>query len=153
MCPWSRRSYFASFALARAVRLELQKMNAEMLFISGSLGLGHLGRDLDIADALRKNDSGIEISWLAEDRASLILKEAGGRLLPEAGLLAQGNERKEDFTKEYPPTHKLDEEHGKGLSGNAALLTMVVGRERFALVVGDEAYDILIVRVLSPSSG
>lgn len=76
-------------------------MNAKMLFISGSLGLGHLGRDLDIADVLRKNDSGIVISWLAEDPASLILKEAGERLLPEAGLLAQGNEKLEDFAKEY----------------------------------------------------
>jgi hypothetical protein len=60
-----------------------------------------LGRDLDIADALRKNDSGIVISWLAEDPASLILKEAGERLLPEAELLAQGNEKLEDFAKEY----------------------------------------------------
>jgi len=76
-------------------------MNAKMLFISGSLGLGHLEQDFDIADALRKNDSGIEISWLAEDPASLILKEAGERLLPEAESLIQGNERKEDFTKEY----------------------------------------------------
>ena len=76
-------------------------MNAKMLFISGSLGLGHLEQDFDIADALRKNDSGIEISWLAEDRVSLILKEAGGRLLPGAESLIQGNERKEGFTKEY----------------------------------------------------
>ena len=51
------------------------------------------------------------------------------------------------------PTHKLDEEHEKGLSGNAALLTRIMEREHFALAVGDEAYDILIARVLSPSSG
>lgn len=48
------------------------------------------------------------------------------------------------------PTHKLDEEHEKGLSGNAALLTRIMEREHFDLVVGDEVYDILIARVLSP---
>ena len=38
----------------------------------------------------------------------------------------------------------------KDRSGNAALLTRVMEREHFDLVVGDEAYDILISRVLSP---
>ena len=48
------------------------------------------------------------------------------------------------------PTHKLGQEHEKGLSGNAALLTRIMEREHFALAVGDEAYNILIVRVSSP---
>jgi predicted glycosyltransferase len=40
------------------------------LFISGSLGLGHVGRDLEIAGALRKLRPEVEVSWMAESPAS-----------------------------------------------------------------------------------
>ena len=60
-----------------------------VLFISGSLGLGHIGRDLEIAKKLLKSDPEIQISWLADYPATLVLKEAGENLLPEAELITQ----------------------------------------------------------------
>ncbi len=48
-----------------------------ILFISGSLGLGHVGRDLEIAKAVRKDHPDIEISWLADNPATVVLKMLG----------------------------------------------------------------------------
>jgi len=50
----------------------------KVLFISGSLGLGHASRDLAIARELRRLDPEMGIAWLAAPPASSILKEAGG---------------------------------------------------------------------------
>jgi predicted glycosyltransferase len=63
----------------------------KILFVSGSIGLGHVGRDLEIAQALRKLCPDIEISWMAESPASEVLQKAGEKLLPEASQLSSGN--------------------------------------------------------------
>ena len=72
-----------------------------ILFISGSLGLGHVGRDIEIAKALRKLRPEIEISWMAESPASDVLKRNGENLLPEADLLFSSNSVMEKTAKEY----------------------------------------------------
>lgn len=56
----------------------------EILFISGSGGLGHATRDLAIARALRRAVSGARIRWLAAPPASDVIQEAGEELLPHA---------------------------------------------------------------------
>ena len=43
----------------------------KILFISGSAGLGHVTRDLAIANELHKQNPEIELSWLAADPALL----------------------------------------------------------------------------------
>ncbi len=57
------------------------------LFISGSIGLGHVGRDLAIAQELRRLRPDVEIDWLAGDPATRQLKLAGERLLPECEVV------------------------------------------------------------------
>jgi len=128
-------------------------MNAKkILFISGSLGLGHIGRDLQIAKALRKEHPEIDISWLAEDPATIVLKEAGEKLLSEADLLARGNTKLDNSAKDYKANLvRWAMNMRKGWSGNAALLAKVMEREHFDLVVGDEAYDIIVEMVNNPS--
>jgi predicted glycosyltransferase len=39
--------------------------STRVLYISGSIGLGHARRDLAIARELRRLDPGVEIAWLA----------------------------------------------------------------------------------------
>jgi predicted glycosyltransferase len=56
----------------------------KVLYISGSLGLGHITRDLAIANELRTQNNDIEIAWLAAHPASMMIAQAGERLLPEA---------------------------------------------------------------------
>lgn len=47
-----------------------------VLFISGSIGLGHAARDLAIAGELRRLDPAIEIDWLAGDPARRLIEDA-----------------------------------------------------------------------------
>ena len=62
-----------------------------ILYISGSIGLGHAGRDLAIANELRRLNPSIEIAWLAGDPARRLLEEAGETLLPPVGRLRRGD--------------------------------------------------------------
>jgi hypothetical protein len=59
-----------------------------VLFISGSIGLGHVTRDLAIAAALRERRPEVHIVWLAGHPAQQALRAAGEELLPECGRYA-----------------------------------------------------------------
>jgi|SRR5215203_5593339 len=61
-----------------------------VLYISGSIGLGHVRRDLAIARELRRLDPGVKIMWLAGEPARHLIAEAGETLLPESA--AYGDE-------------------------------------------------------------
>jgi len=62
-----------------------------VLYVSGSLGLGHIVRDLAIANELRRRSPEVVVSWLASHPARLLLEEAGEHLVPEANLYADLN--------------------------------------------------------------
>ena len=57
---------------------------ARVLYVSGSIGLGHVSKDLAIAHELRRARPDVEILWLAGHPASQILRDAGEHVLPEA---------------------------------------------------------------------
>jgi predicted glycosyltransferase len=125
-----------------------RKRLRRILFISGSIGLGHINRDIEIAKALRDLDPELEISWLAQDPASRVLLEAGEKLLPEASLLAHENEELENLTHGYNANlTKTIMNIRKEWTNNAQLVGDIVRKEQFDLVVGDETYDLLIERV------
>ena len=52
-------------------------MSYKVLFISGSFGLGHVNRDLAIANEMRRICPEIEIRWLAGSPACEVLAAAG----------------------------------------------------------------------------
>ncbi len=116
----------------------------EILFISGSIGLGHVLRDLAIAVELRRQIPGVRISWLAASPASDRLEEAGERLLPEAARFVEDSAAAEDAAKEGFRLNLL-----KYLSSampawkqNVRAFSQVLGRCEFDLIVADEAYEI-----------
>ena len=76
----------------------------KILFISGSLGLGHIGRDIEIAKALREKEPDVDISWLAEDPAIMVLTQAGEKIFSEANLGASANTKLESLTQNYKST-------------------------------------------------
>ena len=49
----------------------------KILFMSGSIGLGHITRDLAIARELRRRHGDVELSWLAASPADRVITEAG----------------------------------------------------------------------------
>ena len=56
-----------------------------VLYVSGSIGLGHVSKDLAIARELRRARPDIEIIWLAGHPASKVLHDAGEHVAPESG--------------------------------------------------------------------
>jgi spore coat polysaccharide biosynthesis predicted glycosyltransferase SpsG len=52
----------------------------KVLFVSGSVGLGHVGRDLEIVGALRKLQPDIQVFWMGESPASDVIEKAGGEI-------------------------------------------------------------------------
>ena len=57
-----------------------------VLYISSSIGLGHVSKDLAIAGELRRARSDIEIIWLAGHPASDVLRQAGEKVAQESDL-------------------------------------------------------------------
>jgi len=121
-----------------------------ILFISGSLGLGHVGRDIEIAKALRKLRPEIEISWMAESPASDVLKRNGENLLPEADLLFSSNSVMEKTAKEYKANLvQWAMNVRKGWVKNGEVYAKILNSYDFDLWIGDEPYDIMIAMVNS----
>ncbi len=124
-------------------------MGPRILYISGSLGLGHVTRDLAIAREMRRMCPGIEIDWLAGEPACDVLAANGEKFAPE-----QAN---------YRGDTKLAESvsHNGQLSLTAyafrALATwlhnshvsqIAASRGRYDAIVGNETYEILVTNLL-----
>ena len=131
-------------AVKRMRVMDLKKI----LFISGSLGLGHVGRDIEIAGALRKLRSDLEISWMAESPASDVLKRNGEKLLPESELLFSSNSVMEKSAKEYKANLvQWAMNVRKGWAKNGEVYAKIADSYDFDLWIGDEPYDIMIAMV------
>jgi UDP:flavonoid glycosyltransferase YjiC (YdhE family) len=121
------------------------KGNKKVLFISGSLGLGHVTRDLAIARELRRHDPELEISWLAAPPAAQLIEAEGERLLPQAGWFGNLSIEAESVSRAF----RLDlaEYSFQARStwhANVAVFQEVVRRDSYDLVIGDETYEISI---------
>lgn len=116
----------------------------KVLYISGSLGLGHVVRDLAIANELRRQNPEVEISWLACHPASRFLTEAGEDLLPEASSYGNENAAAEKAAEKGYRLNIL--KYGfsarKECLRNIKAFRKAISRRRFDLVIADEAYEI-----------
>ncbi len=122
-----------------------------ILYMSGSLGLGHISRDLAIARELRSQSDDLEVHWLAAPPVDRVLHEAGENLLPESADLVDENEIAEHAAR----GSRLNLiEYGLGLqrqwSRNVAVVDRVVASGGYDLIVGDETYEILIAYKKDP---
>ena len=109
-----------------------------VLFISGSIGLGHANRDVAIASELVNRYSDLDISWLAGEPARSVIKESGGKVLPEverygndtaaASSAARGAEL--DL---YKYILKASNEWAK----NIEVLKQIIQRGNIDLIIGD----------------
>jgi len=119
--------------------------NLSVLYVSGSLGLGHVTRDLAVAGELRKRIPGADIEWLAAEPARTFLKEAGERVIAEAEALGNDSVSAEEAARGTSLNLmkyllKAKDEWKK----NVEVFMKVVGRKKYDLVVGDETYEINI---------
>ncbi len=115
----------------------------KVLFISGSLGLGHITRDIAIADHLRKLLPGIDIEWLAANPATILLIEKGERLVPGADQYANENVSAEKAAK--GSSLNLISYLLKSRSiwkQNKDFFLNLIAIKKYDLVIGDETYEI-----------
>ena len=123
-----------------------------VLYVSGSLGLGHVKRDLAIAGQLRRLDPDVEILWLAAEPASGVLAQAGETLLPESA----------DFRNETEVAEAVGSGGGlsqtvyawRALAGwihNARVIKRAAERAGVDVLVGDETYELLVADILKLS--
>lgn len=127
-------------------------MSKKILFISGSVGLGHVVRDLMIAKELRNQIPEADIFWLASHPASSVLKDAGETLVPEVDKWAQESEGLENLNKKYAEKGKVYNANlakylfsvREAWSSNVKIFKQLVDSEQFDIVLGDEAYEIAI---------
>lgn len=127
------------------------RARVKTLFISSSLGLGHVGRDLAIADELRHLRPDVEIDWLAGDPATRTLEQAGERLLPECSVFQETR-----FAEANAGAFSLNL---IGYVARAAwqwarvarTILRVIDEHGYELVVGDETYELAIAFAIRPS--
>jgi UDP:flavonoid glycosyltransferase YjiC (YdhE family) len=117
-----------------------------VLYITGSIGLGHVTRDLAVARALRRLHPDIDLRWLGSETVQPLLMQAGEMLLPEASQLAEINLSAEEAAQ---PGFRLSLprylSHGRrGWEANAKLVEQIVENYDFDLVVGDEVYEVVL---------
>jgi hypothetical protein len=131
-------------------------MKCKVLYVSGSLGLGHVTRDLAIARELRRLCPQIDIEWIAGSPASDVLVAAGEKLVPE-----QSRYRGETDLAETVSRHgslSLTTYVFRALAAwfhNARLIGNVASHGEYDVIVGNETYEIPVsnffgMRVLPP---
>ncbi len=126
--------------------------DTRVLFVSGSLGLGHVSRDLAIVEQMRRLDPSVDVRWLAAEPATTMLVTAGEALLPEVDEWAAETAAAESVAGEYSSSiFKYVIRAYAGMDRNAVVFERVVARERFDVVVGDETYELWEPLVKKPT--
>jgi UDP:flavonoid glycosyltransferase YjiC (YdhE family) len=117
---------------------------SRVLFISGSVGLGHVTRDVAICGQLRKTRPDVEVHWMAQEPAVNILEEMGEYVLPESSELANETEIAED-TARGPSLNLVSYQSKtrKHWASNKEVYRRATTRQEYDLVVGDETYDLI----------
>ena len=124
----------------------------KVLYVSSSIGLGHVSKDLAIAAQLRRLVPDVEILWLAAPPAVDALRAAGEEVLPESSdwrgasriaerCLRGGRLDLVSYVYRSLPAWAF----------NAAVFRRVVARRDVDVAVGNEAYEVdiaLVTRLL-----
>lgn len=119
---------------------------SKVLFVSGSVGLGHVLRDVRIARELMCMAKDVRILWLAADPATRVLQDEGMELLPECRDRDVGTSVIESVAGDGLQVNmteilyrvRKEDRYAKAVS----IFDGILKRERPDLVVADEAYEL-----------
>lgn len=114
-----------------------------VLYLSSPIGLGHIERDVAIAEQLRRLRPGVRIDWLAQHPVTEVLRRRGERIHPASTLLANESAHVEAESGEhdlhaFQAIRRMDEI----LIANFMLFQDVVEQDTYDLWVGDEAWEV-----------
>jgi UDP:flavonoid glycosyltransferase YjiC (YdhE family) len=131
-------------------------MSCKVLYVSASLGLGHVTRDLAIAAEMRRMCPEIDITWIAGSPASEVLTAAGEKLAPEQAKYRGETDLAEAVARNGRLS--LTDYVFRALAAwfhNARLIGRAASRGEYDVVVGNETYEIAVtnffgIHVLPP---
>lgn len=113
-----------------------------VLYLSSPIGLGHVRRDLAIAEELRRLSPDLQIDWLTPDPVTAAVLAAGETIHPASSWLSSESAH---IASEacghlhcFQALRSLDEI----LVANFMLFQEIVEEGLYDLVVGDEAWDV-----------
>ncbi len=137
------RDFIGAPAPRRATWSRARNRVRRALYISSPIGLGHVRRDLAIADQLRKRHPDLEIEWLAQQPVRSVLEARGERVHPASDLLASESRHLEDESAEhdlhiFQSFRRMDEIQ----LANFLLFRDVVTATPYDLWIGDEAWEL-----------
>jgi pimeloyl-ACP methyl ester carboxylesterase/predicted glycosyltransferase len=113
------------------------------LYVSSPIGLGHVRRDLAIADELRARQPDLEIDWLTQHPVTRVLEERGERVHPASRWLASESAHIESEAGEhdlnvFQAARRMDEI----MVANFMVFHDLVSDEPYDLWIADEGWDI-----------
>lgn len=116
-----------------------------VLYVSGSLGLGHVTRDLAIANQFRALLPAADVEWLAAHPATRVLQEAGERVVAGAERYGDANTVAEKVAR----GSRLNivsymAKTQEAWRQNSRCFLEIVASKRYDLVVGDESYEVTL---------
>lgn len=113
------------------------------LFVSSPIGLGHVLRDLAIADELRARNPDLQIDWLTQHPVTRVLEERGERVHPASRELVSESAHIESEAGEhdlhaFQAVRRMDEI----LVANFMVFHDLVADEPHDLWIVDEGWDV-----------
>jgi len=113
------------------------------LYVSSPIGLGHVRRDLAIADELRARHPDLAIDWLTQHPVTQVLQERGERVHPASRWLASESAHIESEAGEhdlnvFQAARRMDEI----LVANFMVFHDLVCEEPYDLWIADEGWDV-----------
>jgi UDP:flavonoid glycosyltransferase YjiC (YdhE family) len=119
-----------------------------ILYVSGSIGLGHVTRDLAVARELRALETGVELHWLAAPPASDVLAAGGEILVPECASYRCETDQAEAAANggHLSLTTYVYRALGCWLH-NARVLGDAAKHGQFDVIIGNETYEVVVAYV------
>jgi pimeloyl-ACP methyl ester carboxylesterase/predicted glycosyltransferase len=113
------------------------------LYISSPVGLGHIMRDVAIADELRRVHPDLQIDWLDPHPVTAVLEARGEYIHPASAFLANKSAHFESESAEhdlhcFQTIRRMDEI----MVANFMVFSDLLDEEHYDLVVGDELWEI-----------
>ncbi len=128
---------------APRARPRRRRRERRVLFLSSPIGLGHVRRDLAIADALRQQQPDVRVDWLSQSPVTEFLAGRGERVHPASAWLAAESAHIESEAGEhdlhaFQAIRQMDEI----LVNNFHVFDDLVTEQEYDAWVGDEAWDL-----------
>ncbi len=120
-----------------------RRREPRVLFLSSPIGLGHVRRDLAIADSLRRQVPGLQVDWLSQSPVTEFLAQRGECVHPASAWLATESGHIESEAGEhdlhaFQAIRRMDEI----LVNNFHVFDDLVAEREYDAWVGDEAWDL-----------